>query len=295
MKWTFEPNKQPRQVNLPAVGGGPKRVHLFDQPMIDAVEAAVAARRPLLVRGEPGTGKSQLARAAAKALGWAYIRHTVDARCEPGELCYSSDAVARLARAQVLGALGKQAQDVETELDPAKFVRPGPLWWLFHWESAAERKGRTQTPANPDGGNEESGRLLLLDEIDKADPDLPNSLLEVFGEGRFQVTETGELITRQDMPLLVMITTNEERALPNAFLRRCLVLHLSTTGGARRVDSDAENQGPGPCAGIGRGRLDQSSGPVGRATGILPAQGMGAARSGRVSRSFTGSGRVGNR
>ncbi len=83
----------------------PEQVHVFDQREIDAIDAAIAARRPLLVRGEPGIGKSQLARAAAVDLGRTYVQHVVDSRTESRDLLWHFDAVARLAAAQLKGAL----------------------------------------------------------------------------------------------------------------------------------------------------------------------------------------------
>src|SRR4051812_49021009 len=89
-------------VALPAMGGMPSSVHVIDEESIDAINAALATARPLLVRGEPGTGKSQLARAAAVLLGRAFLAHAVDARTETRDLLWTLDAVARLATAQVM-------------------------------------------------------------------------------------------------------------------------------------------------------------------------------------------------
>jgi hypothetical protein len=96
-------------ITLAATGDMPEAVHQFDPRQIRAINAALAARRPLLVRGEPGIGKSQLARAAAKSLGRVFISHTVDVRTESRDLLWHFDAVARLAEAQLLGALGRAA------------------------------------------------------------------------------------------------------------------------------------------------------------------------------------------
>ncbi|KAA3654835.1 MAG: AAA family ATPase, partial [Calditrichaeota bacterium] len=126
-----------RIVHMVKLEDGIEQVHLFDDDSIAAVNAAVAARRPLLVRGEPGTGKTQLARAAAEKMGWAFIPTIVDARTEADEMFYTMDAVTRLGKAQAAAALGvKDKAEVEDLLDEKKYVIPGPLWWTFNWESA---------------------------------------------------------------------------------------------------------------------------------------------------------------
>jgi len=217
------------KLTLAVIGDAPEQVHVFEAETIDAVNAAIAAKRPLLVRGEPGTGKTQLARAAAKALGWAFVSCTIDARSEAPDLLYYLDAVTRLGEAQITAALRKDDErEVRELLAEKRFIHPGPLWWTFSWESAREQAELVgiDPPHQPDKGKPEDGCVLLIDEIDKADADLPNGLLEAFGSGRFQPPGVEKAVTRSSRPLLVVITTNEERALPDAFLRRCLVLHL---------------------------------------------------------------------
>ncbi len=232
MTWkhlSFKTNEKP-VVELDALDKGLEQVHLFDDDSIAAVNAAIAARRPLLVRGEPGTGKTQLARAAAKKLGWAFIPATVDARTEASELFYTVDAVTRLGKAQAVAALGvKTASEVEGLLNEKNYVIPGELWWAFNWQSAQEQAdlAKSETMALPDKGDPDEGRVLLIDEIDKADADLPNSLLEAFGAWQFRPKGFEGSVLREEKPILVIITTNEERALPDAFVRRCLVLHLA--------------------------------------------------------------------
>ena len=227
----IEPGKT---IDLPVFGAAPEQVHVFDQDSIDAVNAAIAARRPLLVRGEPGTGKTQLARAVAKALEWGFIPFTIDARSEAVDLLYRLDAITRLGEAQIAAALKKEDEkEVRALLAEKNFIHPGPIWWAFDWNSALQQAKAVgvKPPLQQDEGDPDKGCVLLIDEIDKADADLPNGLLEAFGTGRFQPTGIEEAVERSDKPLLVVITTNEERALPDAFLRRCLVLHLKLEEG----------------------------------------------------------------
>lgn len=121
--------------------------------------------------------------------------------------------------------------EVDMTLDPTQFVSPGILWWAFAWQDAHEQKSVHPyfLPEEDDPGDESAGVVLLLDEIDKADSDLPNSLLETLDNGRFTVPWLKKTIgagrTDSSRPL-VIITTNEDRQLPGAFVRRCLVLEL---------------------------------------------------------------------
>lgn len=231
---------------LPAYGSNPPTVHVFDSDSIEAVNAALWARRPLLVRGEPGTGKSQLARAVAAALGRAFVSFTVDARTESRDLLFTVDLVARLAAAHVLGHRRNAADlDVSAELDERNFTSPGPLWWLLDWESAARqaRRGGGAIPESRPGWQAADGVVVLIDEIDKADSAVPNGLLDVLGQSQFRapgggfIPELPEALpgtssppgepTAPVEPPLVLLTTNEERALPDPFVRRCLVLQLA--------------------------------------------------------------------
>ncbi len=235
-------------IKLTGTGDMPEAVHQFESRQIRAVNAALAARRPLLVRGEPGIGKSQLARAAAAALGRAFVSYTVDARTESRDLLWHFDAVARLAEAQLIGALlAVSKPEPVTNPDPkanakypaeppgirdrlaiGRFLHPRALWWAFDWEDALTQAKLVGVPSppQPDGGDPVNGCLILIDEIDKAEADVPNGLLEALGAGRFNPQGRTEPVTAQGIAPLVVITTNEERALPDAFVRRCLVLHL---------------------------------------------------------------------
>jgi len=220
-----------KSITLPKYGTLPEAVHVFDETSVEAINAALAAERPLLVRGEPGTGKSQLARAAATALHRAFLPFTVDARTEARDLLYSVDTVARLAEAQIVGHFPNAALiDVRAHLSEKRFTTPGPLWWVFAWESALEQEGRSggaEPPWTPQGWKPEKGAVLLIDEIDKADSAVPNGLLEALGQGQFR-TPWGDFVAASTdaAPPLIVLTTNEERALPDAFVRRCLVIQL---------------------------------------------------------------------
>lgn len=222
--------KEKDTTKLPPSGSWPGAVHEWDRESILAVNTALTARRPLLIRGEPGVGKSQIARAAAVVLKRVFISEVVHARSESKDLQYSFDAVRRLAEAQALGASRSEIAEL---LDTSRFINPGCLWWCFNWKTAQKQSQKSicgaARPEAPEGWNpEKDGCVLLLDEIDKADADLPNGLLETLGNGGFTVPYINQAVTLdKDVPSpLIVITTNEERELPAAFLRRCMVLQM---------------------------------------------------------------------
>lgn len=187
-----------------------------------AVSAALVTRRPLLVYGPPGSGKSSLAGFVAEVLGWRYYEHTVTSRTQAQDLLWSFDAIRRLSDAQARNAL------------PANhdYVEPGTLWWAFE-PTSANRRGATSRarlktrPRDPVRWGEHRDAVVLIDEIDKADPFVPNDLLVPLDKGWFDVTE---LNTRIALPeqrhVLLLITSNGERELAPAFLRRCVQLEL---------------------------------------------------------------------
>ncbi|MEO1019648.1 MAG: MoxR family ATPase, partial [Pseudomonadota bacterium] len=190
---------------------------------VNAINSAMAAGRPLLVTGEPGVGKSQLARAAAKSLGRAFYSITVDSRTEAHDLIWHFDAVARLRDAQVAraGELG-----AETSLNVEHYVKPRALWWGLSWKTANGR-APSEEPFQADGGCHKHGAVVLIDEIDKGEADVPNGLLDALGSGGFVPYGTNRRIEMaSDTPPLIVITSNGERVLPDAFVRRCLCLKL---------------------------------------------------------------------
>ncbi|MBF0583457.1 MAG: AAA family ATPase [Magnetococcales bacterium] len=225
------------RVDFAGNSGLADQVHLLSVTEIHAINAAIAAGRPLLARGEPGTGKSQLARAAAKELGRVFISHVIDSRTESRDLMWNFDAVMRLANAQLTGALQQDIRQARQELAVENYLQPGPLWWAFDWADAESQAERVQVspPPQPDGGVWQNGSVLLLDEIDKAESETPNGLLEALGARQFTPLGRSRPVCVQGGLPLVVITTNEERALPDAFLRRCLVLRLSLPTGEQEL------------------------------------------------------------
>ncbi|MCB4861360.1 MoxR family ATPase [Sphingobium sp. PNB] len=160
-----------------------------------AVNAAVLLRRPLLVKGEPGTGKTVLAQEIAKALDAPLIEWNVKSTTKAHQGLYEYDAVARLRD----GQLGDPRVH-----DIGNYIRKGKLWEAF------------TSPTLP---------VLLIDEIDKADIEFPNDLLQELDRMAFHVYETGETVAAKERPVVV-ITSNNEKELPDAFLRRCFFHYI---------------------------------------------------------------------
>lgn len=158
----------------------------------------------------------------------AFYPFTVDSRTESRDLLWRFDAVMRLAHAQLCAALHKDEQTVERELAVTNFVQPGPLWWAFDAESAQKASGGRPPPGPLENNTrQKNGWVVLIDEIDKAESDVPNGLLEALGAGQFTPFGYDQAVTIKGVPPLIMLTTNEERVLPDAFIRRCLVLQLT--------------------------------------------------------------------
>jgi MoxR-like ATPase len=209
--------------NLTIKNEAKKLFHIFNEDDCYALWAAYAAGRPLLVRGKSGTGKSQLAKAIAHQLGWAFVSEVIRGNTELSDLHWNFDAIGRLGEAQ---AMSKVECNLK-ELKAGKFLSPSAFWWAYDWESAERQYNqcRTRLKAKPESNNNahENGVVLLIDEIDKAEPDLPNGLLETLGNYQFTVPYINQTIKANPEKVLVIITTNEERELPTAFVRRCFV------------------------------------------------------------------------
>ena len=160
-----------------------------------AVNAAVTLERPLLVKGEPGTGKTELARQIARGLGLPLLEWGIKSTTKAQQGLYEYDAVSRLRDSQ----LGDERVN-----DVRNYIRKGKLWQAFEADTRV---------------------VLLIDEIDKADIEFPNDLLAELDQMEFHVYETGETIRARHRPIVV-ITSNNEKELPDAFLRRCFFHYI---------------------------------------------------------------------
>lgn len=193
--------------------------YVFDDEIRLAVNLALATGRPLLVGGPSGCGKSSLARAVADLTDWSYVERTITSRLQARDLLYEIDHLKRLQDAQHEGI----------QQDERHYIVPGPLFWAFAPDEARVLLADTERGDRvPKGVKEGAGRtVVLLDEIDKADPDVPNDLLIPLGQLAFEIVELGAPIecATGAVPFLVL-TTNSERDLPPAFLRRCVELRI---------------------------------------------------------------------
>jgi MoxR-like ATPase len=160
-----------------------------------AVNASVALERPLLVKGEPGTGKTELAQQIAQSLSLPIVEWHIKSTTKAQQGLYEYDAVSRLRDSQLGDA---RVHDVRN------YIRKGKLWQAF------EAEGKV---------------VLLIDEIDKADIEFPNDLLQELDRMEFHVYETGETVRARVRPIII-ITSNNEKDLPDAFLRRCFFHYI---------------------------------------------------------------------
>ncbi|MCC5897270.1 MAG: MoxR family ATPase [Phormidium sp. BM_Day4_Bin.17] len=221
LKYLGEPQYQP-QANRQ------KRIfpYLPNRDLVEAVNLAIALERPLFLQGEPGCGKTLLAPAIAHEFGqrylkkgqtWPYFRWNIKSTSTAKEGCYIYDALGKLRDAQLIGtpALDRFLNETEREQlvkrlsDPEGYLIPGAM-------------GRALQ-------HQEHRPILLIDEIDKADIDFPNDLLSVLEENYFTIDETQKRVPAEDdeaQKPIVIITSNQEQDLPEAFLRRCLFFYL---------------------------------------------------------------------
>ena len=231
----------------------------FRPEVLLAIDMALATDRPLLVSGPPGCGKTSLAEAIAAGLDARYLSRTVTSRTQIDDLFAEVDTLRRLADAQ--------ARKVGEPLRPAwTYLRPGLLWWAFNATTAKDRgandddlmaigqnealvpgdldavRDALSPPNNPTRGNLTSNDVVvLLDEIDKADPDLPNDLLEPLDRRSFQLPLADRPpIKSEGVGRIVMVlTTNGEREMPAAFVRRCITLELEEPKAAKNSPEGA--------------------------------------------------------
>jgi len=220
-----------------ATTGDDRRGHYWlitDPKALMAVKVALITGRPLLVEGPSGSGKSALARAVSESLGWTYYDTVVTSQTRLEQLTGWVDLVQRLHHAEAAGR-----HDDGPLPGLGAFVQPGVLWWAIDPASAAAAgRGGHDDPGRParrpaPGG----GAVVLVDEIDKAEPDLPNNLLVPLGSWELRIEGRTDPVglARAQHPLVV-VTSNRERDMPPAFLRRCVTLALGYPTPAELVE-----------------------------------------------------------
>ena len=232
----FDPKRVERlqMPQMPDKVAGPDRrdgaVYVYhDDDIALAVNAALVTKRPLLVSGPSGGGKSSLALNVALSLRRRYYEFVVTSSSDARDLVYRFDAVRRLNDAHADGVKHTQF-----------YIEPGPLWWAIDPASARQRgpadvlKDESDLAVDP-SPTKGDGAVVLIDEIDKADPDFPNNLLVPIGSLALNVAEISFRPPRSVAPLII-ITNNAERDLPVPFLRRCIALNLPEFTEAKLVE-----------------------------------------------------------
>ena len=192
----------------PKIPGWGEFTHQFDDGQIAAIQAAGLTGRPLLIQGDPGLGKSQLAPALASFLEYEFDSITIHADTEIADLLYRVDHLERLFRAQNQQGGNK----FNNNIDIKNFTKKGILWRALA----------------PDTEQAKQGLVILIDEFDKADASIPNALLEPFGNNTITIPLLNKQIKGDSQrPLIYVITSNDERELPQAFIRRCAILTVT--------------------------------------------------------------------
>ena len=211
-------------------------LYVYSDKVKLAVRVALVTGRPLLVRGPPGWGKSSLAASVAKYKKWRYLEKVISSRTQARDLMSELDLVRRLSDAQM--------RDRSVDPDWGRYIRPGVLWEAFDPAEAAAQRRHFDGRATSEAGATAAGQgapiapaVVLLDEMDKADPDVPNNLLVALGSLQFTVDEISDekgpktVAAAAEMVPLIIVTTNDERDLPRAFLRRCVEIELPALDG----------------------------------------------------------------
>lgn len=212
---TYTGTKQPQPGERDPKTHRPLSPYLPSEDLVEVVNLAIFLERPLLLKGEPGCGKTQLARAVAYELGLPFEAWYVKSTSRAQDGLYRYDTVGRLRDAQLAANQLLAPEKISLISDPMTYIKWGPLGKAF------------QNPQRT---------VLLIDEIDKADIDFPNDLLLELDELRFVVEELDQTEVEANFPPIVFITSNDEKDLPDAFLRRCLFHYVEFPDGDRLIN-----------------------------------------------------------